>query len=123
MGTPKIFLGGQLCNWVYDSDADTHKPPIRILGLFGSGFRWLQRHKPDGRNEYAFHYSFPAHHEHCVERFQPPPQNLPVMEDIDIFLNTHSWDTAIHLTIEQLNELHYAVTRNHPQPLARMCKP
>ena len=122
MGTPRIFLG-ELSKWVYDGEKDTFQPPLGILRLLGSAFRWLQRHKPECEVEYAFHYEFPADFAQRVRRFEPPPQNLPVMEDIDLFLDNHSWETAIHLTLAQLNELEHAVTRRHPQPLARMCGP
>ena len=45
------------------------------------------------------------------------------MEDVDLLLDNHPWETAIHLTLAQLNALEHEVTRRHPQPLARMCGP
>ena len=121
-GTPRIFLG-ELSKWVYDGEKDTFQPPLGILRLLGSAFRWLQRHKPHCKIEYAFQYEFPADHAQRVRRFEPPPQNLPLMEDVDLFLDNHPFETAMTLTLAQLNELESAVTRRHPQPLARMCGP
>ena len=122
IGKPSIFMG-ELSQWVYDKSTDTYRPPLGILRLLGSAFRWLQRCKPHLQLEYAFYYSFAKDRFHQVQRYQPPPQNLPTVNDIDLFLTDHSWDTAIHLTIDQLNELHRAVARHRREPLAQICGP